>query len=347
MLFRSATFTKEISLKDLGLLSSDQEQELEMIFNIYLRKVMEARKYFALKNNRYFNLGQANSVPNTNLNAVTGYFLSISAIKEGLYLTIDTSTEFFRKKSCLEEIKDLMAHGYKQLDIPKFFRGRRVSIFCAKGKTLRICAVNFKLNPRNCMVEPEKKSLITVWEEKYKIKVKDLTQPIFKAKKKGEEVYLIPEFCYITGIEEESKKHGKGISELGLIGAEPNEKDKIITGMFKSLGEGQMLEQYGLIMSDIQNIPFQILPAPQIKISGGEKVSPQELLRGVRIMNPIDFKNWMFIYEAKNYDNADKLYNTMLKSSASLGIKISEPEWGEIEYINKENLNYVLKSQKN
>ena len=47
------SLTKEISLKDVNKLSLEQSQELEMIFNIYLRKVMEEQKLCVLKSNRY------------------------------------------------------------------------------------------------------------------------------------------------------------------------------------------------------------------------------------------------------------------------------------------------------
>eukprot|EP01022_Parablepharisma_sp_SALTPOND_P001781 TRINITY_DN1073_c0_g1_i1.p1 TRINITY_DN1073_c0_g1~~TRINITY_DN1073_c0_g1_i1.p1 ORF type:complete len:1028 (-),score=59.38 TRINITY_DN1073_c0_g1_i1:556-3639(-) len=339
-------FCKEVSLRDVHVMTSDQVQELEMVFNIYLRKVMESQKLLALQRNRYFNLAEAHSIAGTNLNSVTGYFLSISAIREGLYLTIDTVNEFFRKTTCLEEIKEMQLHGYDEKRIVGFFRGKRVSLLGSKGKTLRVLGVNFSLTPATHMVKPENIPIAKQWEAKYKVKVHNPSQPLLRSKKDGETIYLIPEFCYITGMEEEAKRFGKGLSDLSGIGSEPMEKDQKITGMFDKLRKGHMLEEYGLIMSGQARLPLQMLPKPQLSLGGGKLITPDVLSRGVRIMNPINFDKWLFMYEARNYESAENLYKTMCKASGALGVSVKEPEWVEFDYMDSASVDAALQERK-
>ena len=338
------SLTKEISLKDVNKLSLEQSQELEMIFNIYLRKVMEEQKLCVLKSNRYLNLSEATFIAGTNLKSVTGYFVSISAIKEGLYLTIDTITEFFRNVNCLKEINDMRQNGYNNTQIGNFFRGKRVSLLSEKGKTWRINGVNFELCPATNIMKPNNVPMIEFWENKYKVKVTDPKQPLFKAKKNGEAIHVIPEFCYITGIEEEAKRFGKGMNELG--GMEPFEKDKKISEMFKKLEEGQMLEQYGLTMLKQTKIPLQILPKPQLNLGKGRILPPEMLSKGAKIMKPINFKKWIFIYEERNYESAENLLNTMKKASGSLGISIEDPEWFELTHIDFDSVSKSIDKYK-
>eukprot|EP00826_Nyctotherus_ovalis_P040939 TRINITY_DN4074_c0_g6_i1.p1 TRINITY_DN4074_c0_g6~~TRINITY_DN4074_c0_g6_i1.p1 ORF type:complete len:773 (-),score=231.86 TRINITY_DN4074_c0_g6_i1:92-2410(-) len=336
--------SREVPLKDAGKLSAEQAQELEMVLNIYLRKAVEALRLFPLKNNRYFNLAQASAIAGTNLMSVTGYFLSVAAVKEGLYLTIDTITEFFRSKNCLEEIREMKTHGFSDKRMCDFFKGKRVSLCVTKGKTWRISAVNFELTPIKAIVKPEETPLIKYWEEKYKVRVTELAQPLFKAKKNGEAVFLIPEFCHLTGVEEESKRFGKNMADLATAGGEPQEKDRLIGNMFRVLGNGRMLERYGLVMSERTKLPLQVLSKPVLRLGEGEVLSPDMLSKGVRIMNPINFINWLFIYERKNYTSAEQLCVTMQKASGALGVVVKDPEWAELNYIDSYSVeNAIMK----
>eukprot|EP00826_Nyctotherus_ovalis_P043564 TRINITY_DN4601_c0_g1_i1.p1 TRINITY_DN4601_c0_g1~~TRINITY_DN4601_c0_g1_i1.p1 ORF type:complete len:761 (-),score=209.66 TRINITY_DN4601_c0_g1_i1:75-2357(-) len=339
-------FGKEISLKRISGFTAEQNQEVEMVFNIYLKKVMEAQRLYSSSKSRFFDEDNVRGVAGTNLNSKTGYFISVSAIKEGLYLTIDTVVEFSRKESCLKEIKDMRAHGFNEKQIVDSFKGKRVSLRCAKGKTWRISNIMLNSNPINCLIQPDNIPLIKQWEEKYKVKVTDRSQPLLKAKRKGEVAFLIPEFCYVAGLEEESKKFGKGLNDLGTIGAAPHEKDKSIVGMFEKLAKGQALEQYGLMMLGQTRIPLQLLPKPQLRSGPGKVMSPEMLAKGVRIMNPINFKRWVMIYEGRNYNNAEQIFKTMVKASGALGVSVEEPEWVELEYINAKSLENSLNGYK-
>lgn len=339
-------FGKEISLKNICGFTAEQNQEVEMVFNIYLKKVMEAQRLYSSSKSRFFDEDDVRGVAGTNLNSVTGYFVSVSAIKEGLYLTIDTVTEFFRKESCLKEIKDMRARGFNDKRIVDSFKGKRVSLRCGKGKTWRINSIMFNSNPINCLIQPDNIPLIQQWEEKYKVKVGDRSQPLLKAKRKGEVAFLLPEFCYVAGLEEESKKFGRGLSDLGAIGAAPHEKNKSIMGMHEKLARGQALEQYGLAMSSQTRVPLQLLPKPLLSCGPGKVLSPEMLAKGVRIMNPINFKRWVMIYERNNYNSADQIFKTMCKASGALGLSIEEPEWVELEYINAKSLENSLNGYK-
>ena len=46
-----------------------------------------------------------------------------------------------------------------------------------------------------------------------------------------------------------------------------------------------------------------------------------------QILNPIQMKDWIFLYEKHNYNDAENFWNNLLKASKGYGIKISEPEW--------------------
>jgi hypothetical protein len=45
----------------------------------------------------------------------------------------------------------------------------------------------------------------------------------------------------------------------------------------------------------------------------------------------LNFEEWIIVYEApRQYELAENIYNTMVKASERLRIKIEEPKWIEI-----------------
>ena len=337
---------KEICMKDMSSLTWEQCQELEMVFNILLRKVMEGQKLVSLRNNRYLNLSEKYGVEGTDLVSVTGYFVSISAIKNGLYLTVDTVNEFFRKSNCLADINRMRLEGYGDKDIESYFRGKCVSSLMSKGKTVHVIGVDFALTPWKYMDPTEKIPIGELWEKKYKVPVKDKTQPLFKYRKNKEINYVIPEFCYVTGVEEEAKRMGKEMSQLGGAYSEPADKSAKITGMFDELKKGKQLEQYGMLMSSQEMLPLMMLATPQLSIGPGKIIPPEALSKGSRIMNPINFDQWLFVYEGMNYSKAESLYNTMVNASTALGVSIAEPQWKELKYIATASIEECVKTGK-
>lgn len=49
-----------------------------------------------------------------------------------------------------------------------------------------------------------------------------------------------------------------------------------------------------------------------------------------KVLKPKDMLNWIFVYHQKNFDDANLLFESMLKSCDAVGVKVAEPEWIEV-----------------
>lgn len=337
-------FIKSISMKGLDRMSSDGIQEVEMVFNIFLKKVMEGQKLFQLRSNSFFDLSTVKDISQTSLMIVTGYFVSISYLKEGLFLTLDTVNEIFKKTNCFDDLLKLKKQGCTEKEIGLFFNGRRVTVPCLKNKSIRISGVNFKMTPKTCIIESESMALSLLWEKKYNVHLSSQIQPLLTYKKDKMTHYLIPEFCYLTGLEEDSRQCSKVMSELAQCGTDPTEKFTKIQGMFNNLIKSKAFNECGLELSSLpEALPTKILPAPLLSLGKAKYFTMQDLSKGVPVMNPINFSKWLCIYEKDSYSLAESLYTTMQKASPKLQISISEPEWLELSNLNSRDVQQFLK----
>jgi aubergine-like protein len=333
------SFTKAIALNDLD---SEGIQEIEMVFNIFLKKVMETQKLFPLRRNHFFDPGMISDIPDTNHCIASGYFASISALKDGLFLTIDTVNEIFKKTTCLDDITAMHLEGQTNDEIAQYFRLKRVSVFYSKVKTVTVAGIDFNLNPES-KIEGQEETVAALYKKKYGLETRSPTQPLMYFKRNKEKQYIIPEFCYLKGLEDESRQCSKIMMELAMHCTKPSDKISQINEMFSKLLKTKAFDQCGLQLAGppIQ-VPIKMLPSPGISNAPRNYVNPQDLSKGIKIMQPQHFENWLLIYEAKNYDGAGMLLNSMQKASVSLGIRIEEPEWLEVQTMNEKEIRAYL-----
>ena len=68
---------------------------------------------------------------------------------------------------------------------------------------------------------------------------------------------------------------------------------------------------------------------PILKTVNGKTIKTNEKI--FKILKPIAMKNWLFLYEQQNYNDAEYFWNNLQKASKGYGILINEPEWVEME----------------
>ena len=71
-----------------------------------------------------------------------------------------------------------------------------------------ISSIEFTMNPRNKFLLTSKNKMISYADyylEQYKVAIEDMEQPLLRChmKSTGQDVYLVPELCVLTGVTEE------------------------------------------------------------------------------------------------------------------------------------------------
>ena len=196
-------------------------------------------------------------------------------------------------------------------------------------------------------------NLLDYYEKVYKIKIKNVNQPLILVRKKcsnGEvqNLYFVPELCFLSGLDDEETKNGMFMKELAkLTKLEPNERVNKTNEFIKlledptkhkknpeKLSSKEKSEFYGIKVKPLKQL-FTAYYMNEPKLLGGNKKEVHSNDRTFPVLEKKEMTNWLCFYEKCNYDAADCLYKTLSKSSKAFGIKLTEPEW--VEMPNKSN----------
>lgn len=72
---------------------------------------------------------------------------------------------------------------------------------------------------------------------------------------------------------------------------------------------------------------------PTISLAdGGTRHCDQNVLRKLPVQKAAKLKagRWILVYDKRNYDNANNVFNCLQKSAVSIGMVVEEPAWFEI-----------------
>lgn len=141
-----------------------------------------------------------------------GYTTSVNLIQNNIFVMVDLSYKCVRKVTALQAIKELPFSGDRE-KIRDALRGQTVMTIYNK-KFYQITDLVFDMNVQSTFPQRKKGgevqdvSFLEYHKEKWKFDVKDMTQPLLKTedKKNGkvneinQEIYLIPEACFVTGM---------------------------------------------------------------------------------------------------------------------------------------------------
>ena len=263
------TKIKEIKFKEVNDFFGNN-QKIKQCIEILLRNiVLKNPNVVYFKNRTLFEININNIVKVTsdnNENIFRGYMTSAHITENGLFILINNINKVISGKTVLQKIREIENEykGYPKIDIEEkvndyFEIHKTVLTNYGIPRTYKIKKIKFDRTPKSQVInlndrnqnemKQETISLSNYYKNVYNINV-DINQPIIIAEQKmnkkknvsknkennDEEnnIYLIPELLYLTGIEEDGKnnlrRRQKNLNNKTKIN--PNEKMKLINGFF-------------------------------------------------------------------------------------------------------------------
>lgn len=199
----------KVNVVNEGMLDNESEATKEM-FIARLFKVVQAKMRFKQVGRSYFDPTRAYS--SNGLDIWPGYKTSLKVFNDRYYINIDSVSKVLRKDTALEaiiEIKNSSKHDWES-KVKKELIGQSVNTKYNK-QIYKIDDVDFSQSPKSkfTMEDGKDVSYIDYYKEKYNFQVTDMDQPLLINKpKKGKlkMIYLIPEFCLMTGLSDKQRK---------------------------------------------------------------------------------------------------------------------------------------------
>ena len=270
------------------------------------------RGLFVLKNQKKV----IDSKNNGSVNFYPGYTTSFMETESGNYLNVTLKNKILSTDTVLEFDRDPKSHN-----------------FMHDGKT---------------------KTLEEYYKEKYKINIKDLTQPLIVVKKKDAQgkdfnLYFVPEMCYLAGLDDEFLKDREFMKNLAnytkldpkfritktneflkLLVETKNKEIKRDGKVIKELSSKEKSELYGIEISALDQL-HKAYNMKDTELLAGKKKAITAKDKIFDVISKKDMSHWICLYRKSNYNDAEKLYNTLDDASHDYGLSIAEPEWVEME----------------
>ena len=312
------------------------------------------RGLFVLKNQKKV----IDSKNNGSVNFYPGYTTSFMETESGNYLNVTLKNKILSTDTVLDFME---YYEYKkkknQAQIKKKLIGRSFKVSYAK-KNYIIDDISFDRDPKshNFMHDGKTKTLEEYYKEKYKINIKDLTQPLIvvkvvkkkDAQGKDFDLYFVPEMCYLAGLDDEFLKDREFMKNLAnytkldpkfritktneflkLLVETKNKEIKRDGKVIKELSSKEKSELYGIEISALDQL-HKAYNMKETELLAGKKKAITAKDKIFDVISKKDMSHWICLYRKSNYNDAEKLYNTLDKASQGYDLSIAEPEWVEM-----------------
>ena len=278
-----------------------------------------------------------------------GFTTSFMETDRGNYLNVTIKSKIIQNETVYDYIKQ-----YRNINNPeqqKIIKGKLVDrsfkVDYAK-RNYKINDIAFDRTPKTQTINRDGKTinLVQYYEEAHKLKIKDENQPLIVVHTKDSQGnpynnYYIPEFCRLSGLEDDATKDGYFMKELArytkmnpsvrvkateefLDLLKDNEKENE-----NSLSAKEKMNFYGIEIKPLNEL-FDAYYMNDTQLIGGNNRQVHSNDRTFPILKKKDMVNWLCFYEKSNYQDAENLYKNLDKASKAYGLKISEPEWVEM-----------------
>ena len=299
------------------------------------------------------------------------YFNKINITEKGLCLLINQYKTIINNISVYDRLQEfhkkyVMITNDNRSEINKYFKGKKIITKYNSYKCYRIGEICYDKNINNTVIEiynngfKKTMTLKEYYKYYYNIIIKHEEQPIIiedypKNNKTNKQYYLrflIPELCYIIGIDEISKKLKKDINDK--IHPHPNIKMEKIEKGFSFLNDIDIkhyklhLNQTYLSPNQVRNkwginiaqnfLEVQAFHLQKPKINFGHYSSEYQLINGrfklKKVYNSIDFnhKTMMLIAFEDMHNIAKDYLNKIKKEAKNIGVIFNI---SEIKFIKK------------
>jgi len=337
----------KINIKQTNVIdfkSYEAEAIYKKFFNLMLRKIsfVQIRKNF-------FNPAGAKHLQTHKLEIWPGFNSSVNILNEGVLLNMNILYKVLRPETALDIVRNLGQDSSRNCNDLKeifndYFKGVAVLTRYNNDKIYIIDEVDLEKTPASKFESKDGPvSYLDYYKKKYGIKINVLDQPllIHRDKKKNQEIHLIPELCYLTGLTDEMRANFNLMKEMANItkgsAAEKMEESRQLINQF--LQNKDCLEEMKKWGLTITNSPLN-LTGTKINVGNCLMHKKQDGSRysfNIDESNDIDRKiqtemynqpplnSWVIFSTQKDENLANSFLETLGQVQSTFNYKMNKP----------------------
>lgn len=315
--------------------------EMMPVYKKFFFNCLDKKQFIAFK--KCFLTKIKQRVDNSNLEIWTGFIPTVNQINGNIYVNIDLVSKVLRKDSALNAIENisnrLSRNQNKLIETVKHqFIGSSVYTPYNNDKLYIISDVDFQKNPTDTFLYDGKEiSFIQYFKDKYGKNITDKRQPLLISKKNktNENIYLIPELCFMTGLSDDILKDFKQMKEITKITlGHPSKKTEDWKNLIKNITKSDKYKKSSNISKLKINVnPVEIkgrkLEPGLIELSNNYKINiskEQNLDRAIQnsFYSSQNLHNWGIIFP-KDFREYNQFLNNFKKTSDNFRFLINKP----------------------
>lgn len=349
------------NLENLNLNITNLAPIKKMLYELTIKDIILANPDIEL-DRRLFVLKNESEKINYKSGSVTfypGFQTSINVIDSSVYINISIKNRFLQDKNCLKIIQELKGNNKnlnenKITEIQDFFLNRIVKTTYSK-KNYRIHSIKFDENPNTKKIpyNGEVINLLTYFYKAYSVEIINKEQPLIEVINRDNElIYLIPELCILTGVDDSMIADRNFMKNLSMYTKhDPSQKvDKTNllkrimeskkTNEYKSSAKEKMNEHKVNISNDNKIINGYILRNPDF-YTKQNNLKSNELERRPVHHDRLSNSKIAVVYNAYDYEAADILVKSLKKAGKELKLNFPEPYYLEVSSTSKNAKDYI------
>ena len=371
--------SNKVNCRNINKKTRDNIKIKSFIENIIKNIFMANNHMVRFDNRSFFDYKNSTPLGNTGSKIWSGYSTAVTITESGLYLRVNDKNKLITGKTVYDKIQEF-GRKFANLrseesirEISDYFRGKTVIAGYGSFRAYRIGEISFDRDIKNTEFEIEKegkKEKITIkdyYKQQYKIDIKHEDQPLLieeiPRNRKNDETkvirYLIPELCFITGIDELNERDRAEIIAKSKF--QPSQKVQKIQQGFNYLmnkekkrvkkkekdielrSPNEIRMEWGINIGDnFVEVEAQCLPIPQLEFGSGKETP---LLKNGRFRQQknyskisFDQNNCMLI----TFDNLVSLAKNdcqqMQTAGRNLGVNFSLPKLEKLYTYHEDSL---------
>ena len=338
----------------IDLTNVDKDPKTKQSIELMIKDILHSNPNLDFYKNLFVNHNDRKTikVDKIQVNFYPGFTTSFMLTEKGSFLNVTLKNKILSTETILDYLnKERYTDKRNQKKIKENLIGRSFKVSYAKRNYI-INDITFEKTVKTMEFPFEGKniSLFNYYKKHYNITIENLDQPLIMVIRKDPQdnettLYFVPELCHLGGLDDTAIKNGKFMKELAmytkLIPAERVKKTNQFLDLLESTEkkkgkDGKSLpsakektEYYGFDIEPVKdNFTACYMTQPMLIAGKNKPIKMNDKV--FQILKPIAMEDWLFLYEKHNYNDADNFWNNLQKASKGYGIKISEPEWVEM-----------------
>lgn len=305
-------FTLEINDEEVGctikntkhsidLANVDQKEtrfnnDIKSFFEKVIKQIIMSNKRILRIKDSYYDLTNMKSMEEKSF-LMSGYSTGFRNCDSGFLLLVNIKNKFINGVNCLDKLNELRRKNSEgsvfQLEARNYFQNLTIMTSYGTPRTYRLSGVDFEKNIMNTTIKMrntgEDISLLTYYNKNYpEQKIKVNNQPLLVVERKlsdesTEKIYLVPELCNLTGMEDNSTNLKTKMTSRTKL--RPNDKMKQIMGFLnlinnnekkekKSNGQVKLMDSpmdirddWGIKFDNFKGTTAKIIPSPTVQFA--------------------------------------------------------------------------------